>query len=374
MVIFAAVLYCSVMKRLHNVVVIFLNVLFCAALLWFFTQNAYLRPYAGSTTKEIVAGLLLLVTLYANYLVLYPMLYNKFPVLYWISIVFISLITAGIELAVSSSAIAHRNTSLINEIGLFSYFFKPFFFVFGRNIAFNLVPYVIRNMQYLRKDVETKVQIIYQHNRLLDVCDDNNNCQYIPIDNILYFRKEGNYMYVHTTEGMVYTRYCSIKHLSQLLDNKEFIRISKSVIVPYQYIESYDDKQVVMKKMPCSEEPLTFRINPKKSNWISKLLAEHLQEPQAETDVEMKVDIEESKEETMQAQDKKPLSIPPQQKLDAVYAYLQSHPNSRSNEITSKIKYSQSTIERCLVELRKQGIIEYVGSKKTGGYRVVEKL
>lgn len=362
------------MKHLHNVSVIFLNAMFCATLLWSFTQNAFLRPYAGSVVKEIIAGLMLLVTLYANYFVLYPTLYNKHRVLYWVSVICLSLMTAGIELIISSSYFVLTNTFLINNTGLFLFFFKLLFLVFGRNLAFNFVPYVIRNMQYLRKDVETKVQIIYQHNRLLDVCDDNNNCQYIPIDNILYFRKEGNYMYVHTTEGMVYTRYCSIKHLSQLLDNKEFIRISKSVIVPYQYIESYDDKQVVMKKMPCSEEPLTFRINPKKSKWISKLLAEHLQEPQAETDVEMKVDIEESKEETMQAQDKKPLSIPPQQKLDAVYAYLQSHPNSRSNEITSKIKYSQSTIERCLVELRKQNLIEYVGSKKTGGYRVVEKL
>lgn len=282
---------------------------------------------------------------------------------------FISLITAGIELAVSSSAIAHRNTSLINEIGLFSYFFKPFFFVFGRNIAFNLVPYVIRYMQYLRKDVETKVQIIYQHNRLLDVCDDNNNCQYIPIDNILYFRKDGNYMYVHATEGMVYTRYCSIKHLSQLLDNKEFIRISKSTIVPYQYIESYDDKQVVMKKMPCSEESLSFNFDSQIRDHALKLLAEHVQILPKE-----EIAAEEPEEETESMQEKKPLSLPPQHKLDAVYAYVQSHPGSRSNEITSNIKFSQSTIERCLVELRKQNLIEYVGSKKTGGYRVVEKL
>ena len=356
------------MKHLHTVVAILLNALFCAALLWFFTQNAYLRPYAGSATKEILAGLLLLASLYANYFVLYPMLYNKYPVSYWISVVFISLITASVELVISSQVITYSNTCLINEVGPFAFFSKLLLFVFGRNLAFNFVPFVIRNMQHFKEEVETKVQVIYQQNRLLDVCDNKNNCQHIPIDNILYFRKEGNYMFVYTIGGTTFTRYCSIKHLGQLLGENEFIRISKSIIVPYQYIESYDEKQVFMKKMPGSEKTLSFNFGSQIRGHALELLAEHVQIlPQEE------IVAEESEEETESIQEKKPLSLPPQHKLDAVYAYVQSHPNSRSNEITSKIKFSQSTIERCLVELRKQNLIEYVGSKKTGGYRVVEK-
>ena len=81
----------------------------------------------------------------------------------------------------------------------------------------------------------------------------------------------------------------------------------------------------------------------------------------------------ESGEDAVQAQDKKSLSVPPQQKLDAVYNYIIAHPGCRSNEITLQINYSQSTIERCLVELRKQGLVEYVGSKKSGGYRIAEQ-
>ena len=356
------------MKHLHTVVALLLNALFCAALLWFFTQNAYLRPYAGSATKEILAGLLLLASLYANYFVLYPMLYNKYPVSYWISVVFISLITASVELVISSQVITHSNTCLINEVGPFAFFSKLLLFVFGRNLAFNFVPFVIRNMQHLKEEVETKVQVIYQQNRLLDVCDNKNNCQHIPIDSILYFRKEGNYMFIYTIEGTTFTRYCSIKHLGQLLGEDEFVRISKSIIVPYQYIESYDEKQVFMKQMPGSEEALSFHFGSQIRDHALKLLAEHVQILPKE-----EIAAEEPEEETESMQEKKPLSLPPQHKLDAVYAYVRSHPGSRSNEITSKIKFSQSTIERCLVELRKQNLIEYVGSKKTGGYRVVEK-
>ena len=48
------------MKDLKEIVIVLLNALFCVALLWFFTQNAFLRPYAGSAFKEVVAGLLML--------------------------------------------------------------------------------------------------------------------------------------------------------------------------------------------------------------------------------------------------------------------------------------------------------------------------
>lgn len=63
------------MKYSYSVVAILLNILFCAILLWFFSYNAFLRPYLGSTVKEFISGLLLLVTLYANYYILYPKLY-----------------------------------------------------------------------------------------------------------------------------------------------------------------------------------------------------------------------------------------------------------------------------------------------------------
>jgi DNA-binding MarR family transcriptional regulator len=353
------------MKHLHTVVVILLNTLFCTVLLWFFTQNAYLRPYAGSATKEILAGLLLLISLYVNYFVFYPMLCRKFPVLYWGAVVILSMLLAVAEMVISNPTGVHKN-ALLEEIGLFSFYLKPLFFVFGRNLAFNFVPFVIRNMQHLKEEVDTKVQIIYQKNRLLDVCDRNHSCHNIPIDDILYIKKEGNYVYVNTIDGTFYTRYCSIKYLEQLFEDKEFIRISSSVIVPYQYIESYDEKQVVMKKMPFLEKPLTFALNPKTSGQVLKTIAKHLRKYQ------MEAEVEELNKEMKQVQDKKPLSIPPQEKLDTVYAYIRSHPGSRSNEITTAIRYSQSTIERCLVELRKQGLVEYVGSKKTGGYCVCE--
>ena len=55
------------MKHRRTIVIVLLNVLFCAVLLYFFVNNSYLRPWAGSVTNEVLAGLLLLATVYANY-------------------------------------------------------------------------------------------------------------------------------------------------------------------------------------------------------------------------------------------------------------------------------------------------------------------
>ncbi|MBO4382000.1 MAG: winged helix-turn-helix domain-containing protein, partial [Bacteroidales bacterium] len=46
-------------------------------------------------------------------------------------------------------------------------------------------------------------------------------------------------------------------------------------------------------------------------------------------------------------------------------------PGCKSAEISAKIELSSRTVERCLFELKKQGLIQYTGSKKTGGYKAV---
>ena len=50
------------MKTKSIIVTISLNILFCTVLLWFFSRNAFLRPYLGSLSKEVLSGLLLLTT------------------------------------------------------------------------------------------------------------------------------------------------------------------------------------------------------------------------------------------------------------------------------------------------------------------------
>ena len=54
-----------------------------------------------------------------------------------------------------------------------------------------------------------------------------------------------------------------MKHLEQLFGEEEFIRITTTVLVPFRYIDSYNDNAVIMKKMPFEKEPTVFKLEPK---------------------------------------------------------------------------------------------------------------
>ena len=351
------------MKHRNTIVTILLNILFCIALLWFFSRNAFLRPYLGSATKEFCSGLLLLATLYANYYILYPKLYRGHTSLYWLSVVAACLVAGAVELALGYPLISQCHALRIKEIGAFHYFTKLLFLVFSRNLAFNFFPYMLRERKQLRQSLETEVKVVYQYARMIDVCDDDNNCRHIPADDILYCQKNGNETDVHTVDGVKYTRYCTIKYLSQHLGDEEFVRISPSVIVPFRHIASCDGKTVVMKKMSDTEKPLTFDLDTQRHPQAAAAIAEHLRADQTDT--------EPAQPDSKEGKAKRSPSVPPQGKLDTVLNYIREHPGCRSTEIIAHTSYPKTTLDRCLSDLKRQGLIEYQGSKKTGGYCVV---
>lgn len=352
------------MKHRNTIVNILLNILFCAYLLWFFARNSFVRPYAGSTTREVLAGLLLLATVYANYFLLYPKLRQKHPIVYWVVLVLIAVVSAVLEIALAYRHIMQCNGFVVEQFGFVNCFSNFLRLIAGRNLAFNFIPYMLRERKQLRQSLETEVKVVYQYARMIDVCDDDNNCRHIPADDILYCQKNGNETDVHTVDGIKYTRYCTIKYLSQHLGDEEFVRISPSVIVPFRHIASCDGKTVVMKRMPDTETPLTFDLDTQRHPQAAAAIAEHLRADQADT--------EPAQPDSKEGKAKRSPSVPPQGKLDTVLNYIREHPGCRSTEIIAHTSYPKTTLDRCLSDLKRQGLIEYRGSKKTGGYCVVD--
>lgn len=352
------------MKLQSTFATILLNILFCAALIWFFSRNAYLRPYLGSPYKEALSGLLLLVTLYVNYLVFYPKLYRNHTSVYWVSVITACFLSGCVELALGYTFISNCHAAIIAEVGALYYFSIRLILIFGRNLAFNFFPYMLRVNKQLTQSLETEVRAVYQYARMIDVCDRENNCHHIPVDDIFYCMKKGNETEVYTVGGIKYTRYCSIRYLIQLLGDNEFVRISSSIVVPFQHIASCDGKALVMKTISWTEVPLTFELEPQKHPQACTAIEEYLHAKQE--------DVNEKGSDDDEKKGKISLSVPPKDKLDAVLDYIKEHPGCRSMELISHTSYSQTTMDRCLSELKKQGLIEHVGSKKNGGYRLAD--
>ena len=357
------ILTLSVMKKqTRTIIIVLLNVLFCAYLLWFSANNAYLRPYAGSKTRELLAGLILLVTLYTNYFLLYPKLHKKHPVVYWVVLISLCIIAAAMDFAIAHRFMMYCNSAVIEKYGAFSFFSHHYRLIVIRNLAFNAFPFIFRERQELQKALDKEVQIVYQDARLLDVSDKDHNARLIPRDNIYYCQQDGNYTRIYVTQDdLYYSRYGSMKYLEQLFGSEEFVRVSNTLLIPYRYIHSCNGTEVFMKRLPGQNEPLSFAIEPKYLDQAPGQIALHLLTAKG---------LESMRPPKQSRKRRKPK--PSQEKTDTVLQYIKEHPGNQTKVIAENTQFSPTTVERCLAELRKQGLVKYKGSKKTGGYCVVD--
>ena len=349
-------------KQTRTIIIVLLNVLFCAYLLWFSANNSYLRPYAGSKTRELLAGLILLATFYANYFLLYPKLHKKHPVVYWVVLVSLCIIAAAIDFAIAHRFMMYCNSAVIEKYGAFSFFSHHYRLIVIRNVTLNAFPFIFRERQELQKALDKEVQIVYQDARLLDVSDKEHNARLIPRDNIYYCQQDGNYTRIYVTQGdPYYTRNGSMKYLEQLFGSEEFVRVSNTLLIPYRYIHSCNGTEVFMKRLPWQNKPLSFAIEPKYLDQAPGQIALYLLNSKGQETVELP---------KQNRKRRKPVK-PSQEKTDTVLQYIKEHAGSQTKEIAENTQFSPTTVERCLAELRKQELVTYKGSKKMGGYHAV---
>ena len=119
-----------------------------------------------------------------------------------------------------------------------------------------------------------------------------------------------------------------------------------------------------MRKMPWKEEPISFELESKNSNKIEEKIMEGLLRYRSKTNGES-IPKSPNRPKTRQ----KPIT-PPDEKLKAVLSHIKRHPNCNAKMIVTVTKIPLSTVERCIAVLKKQGLIEHTGSKKSGGYHL----
>ena len=350
-------------KYLKTIVIILLNFLFCIMMFLILVRNSLLRPYAGSFVKESFSALLLIGSLYLNYFLLYPRMYQKYSYhIYWLAVVLMSIVVGIVDLAIAYPFIMLRNAQVIEFVGYYSFFLKALFFIIGRNLALNFFPYLFRERQQLRQSLEKEVQVVYRDVRKIDVTDKDSNVQLVSIDDIFYCEQQRNFTTIHTVQNEKYTRLGSMKHLEQLLGEEEFVRITTTLLVPFQHIQSCKDNRVVMKKMPWEEVPTTFPLEARTQTEVTEKIAKVLSQREVVLD-ENKI----QEAPTSSTARRKP-ALPSEEKVREVLSYIEAHPNCNSADIMAETDFSLSTVERCLAELKKRGAIQYTGSKKSGGY------
>ena len=280
-----------------------------------------------------------------------------------------AVIMGFIDLAIAYNGIVSSNAQVIQYIGRFSFFSMMLFFIIGRNLALNFFPFLLRERQHYQQSLEKEVKVVYQTVRMFDVTDIKNKLYLVNIDDIFYCYQQRNSTSVHLVQDVCYYRLGSMKHLEQLLGNKEFIRITTNVLVPFRYIKECKDNMVIMEKMPWEDEPTIFHLEPKTQKEISKRVIEGAQRYRGEVAAGDRI----PQKPTRRKVKRKPAK-PSDEKTQKVLSYIESHPNCNSKGIIDGTKIPLSSVERCISVLKKQGLIKHTGSKRNGGYDVVSPL
>lgn len=234
----------SMKKYLKTAAIVLLNIVVCVIVIRGFTRNSILRPYAGSAVKEAICAVLLLASLYVNYFLLYPKLYPKYPKMYWVTMCLVTVMAGVADIAIAYPFIARVNAYIIQIAGPFAFFSMLTGLTVGRNLALNCFLFLIRDRNRSQQSLEKETKIVYERVRMLDVTDKDSNIHLIAIDDIFYCLQQGNYTTIYTVQNERYTRLGSMKHLEQLFGEEEFVRITTTLLVPFQYIQSCKNNTV----------------------------------------------------------------------------------------------------------------------------------
>jgi hypothetical protein len=341
------------------------HLLFCLFIIAFFGNFCTLRiASCQHIYKEYLSGVIVLMIVYANYFVLFPRYYEKSLFLKYSLWTFVSVIVAFLLemllVAPEISATYGAPSRMFTMEGVVI----DGFYVLLRDISFATVTFTTLAMNYYRKRaLEHEIVLLEEYNMIEAKRrgKDTTLCR-INLNAVSYCQQNDNFTQIHLVDGQVLYRDGTLRNFVKLICNHHGVQISRNVIVPYKNIKSFNQSGVVVKSSP-QNVILSFTSSYQQNACIQIM---------QNTGKLESGDI--SRALLPKQQSKSLTNNQRKQQRDILLEYISKHPNCSAADIKKNRRISQSTVNRILAQLKKEGLIEYVGSKKTGGYKVVEGL
>ena len=342
--------------------------MFFALFFWYFLQYNFLRPYTGTWVECLIASILIVI-MTTNFWIVYPYIIKKHTYFVYLFVsLFESLVINVIEYLVTYQSSLAIYGDIIQQVEHSTMFLLPMYFnTFLRDFALLVfVGLVADNIQLSERQIENDQELLRSKNQLM-VRDEGKTCV-IDMAPIYLCRQEKNYAILYSINGRRYKKRISLKNLEDLLKAQQFIRISKSDIIRLSSIKKCENNLLILKDTVVTN---TKAIAISKS-FVENVVPTILQFLQNELESEPVRDspLEEEQQQAAVAEPDSPMLNP---KATKIKRYVSSHRDCKLDDIVSATKIPKSTVTRYLKELQQDGLIEYVGSKKTGGYRVVER-
>ena len=308
--------------------------------------------------KEYLSGVLVVALCYVNAFLLFPKLFEEGRMTEYLAWTFVGvLLSSFVEMAM----ILPDTFPTLNEQFPHSYALRiactETFFVFMRNIAISSGVFCIKAIPFFYKQTLDRDRTLLYDFNTIRAKDSNNQKTTIHISAISFCQQKQNYNIIHLLNGNILFRYGSLGQLSNLICPDYAIQVSRDTIVTYGSIVNFSASEVTVK---LQTNYMSFTVSEKYMDSVLKQGQLHV------------LNQENDKSETLKKNNAKHDGRK-KNSAQGILNYIAAHPDCPASDIQRYRRISPSTVNRILKQLKDEGLIEYVGSKKTGGYRICQK-
>jgi ribosomal protein S25 len=329
-------------------------IVICVAFLYLFCDNSLLRPSpASAQAKEYGIGVLLLVVCCLNAFVFHPLFFqrNK-PVAYMISTFISIIIVIVVEFSWLYSDIMDNLLITLSSKEAHSYYWNCVFFASLRDTGLFSFTFLLCELNKYRNQRKQTENLLIASENKIEVKDFDDNLILLNYMQIRFCEQDRNLTKIYGIRNKVYFRYGSLKSLQNLVGSEHLVQINRNTLVMKRQIRQYSDGQLWL-----FDEDTPFEVSSTFRNQKDLI------------PIPPKSDV--SKINKRKKKKKTKVLAANNEKTKEVQQLIADNPEISAVKISEQTSISQSTVNRILAQLKKEGLIEYVGSKKTGGYKVV---
>jgi len=347
------------MKKYRNTILTLLaNLSLCAVVVYLFGNYCFLRTAAcPHLYKEYLSGVLVLAMAYVNALLLFPRFFNGGRLRAYFSwTVVCSLAFSILEMALVFSEVypalceqfpGEAIRHLVHESIL----------VFSRNAAISAIVFCACIIPFLGKQIRNRDRILLKDFSSVSAKDNDNKDITVHLNSISFFQQSQNYTKIHLADGTSLYRYGSLKQLCRLICTDYAVQISRDTIVPYGNIKGFTESYVTVKFSPDKKDiPITDQYR-----------SSAMKEIQSHVSIrDTKRSAPKRPRKKTKGQNKKEMQI------QSIIDYISEHPLCPASDIQKYRRVSAATVNRILAQLKQDGLVEYIGSRRSGGYQIVQ--
>ena len=365
-------------KKNNNSLMIALEQLcFFALFFWYFVGHSFLRPSVNHSRESLIA-LMLVAVMIVIFWFLHPAIHSRNRNTYYVFCILVTTLAVFLEYILTINHILSKFPDeflSVEEAGIKRSLILNLIFRDSIIVYFSGV--LAENFGLKNKLIE-KDKMILSENKIHVYSINGKESMLININEICYIRQKGNYNLLFTTDGKMFTRRGTLLEAERLLEEQGFIKVSKSTIVHLANIIGHSKNMLYFSEKGSKIEPI--RIMATYTPTVVPIIKDYLKKKETEviasafevTATHQSKDTNNSIISWVGLSETTGITTK-SRKHRIICNYLLYHCDCKLNDIVSETHIPKSTVSRILAQLKQEGLIEYVGSKKTGGYRVCQK-